>query len=169
MKPVYALYPDGYAAQRAVDSLRAAGVSDDEITVITSAPLEDFEFAHIGSKNRLWSIASFGGLAGLLSAAWLTWFTERDWPINVGNMAIVPWYANLIVVFELTMLGAILATVAALVITSGLLRRRPALYDPEVSNGKILVGLENPTLSDADIERALALESGITLKTVEQT
>lgn len=166
MKSVYALYSDGDSAQRAVDGLRAAGVSDEGITVISSAPMEDFEFAHIGSKNRLWYVASFGGLLGLLSSVWLTRYTERDWPINVGNMAIVPWYANLIVVFELTMLGAILATVITLIVTSGLLRRRPALYDPEVSSGKILVGIENPTLSDADLERALVVEPGITLKTV---
>jgi hypothetical protein len=70
-------------------------------------------------------------------------------------MPIVAWWPNLIVVFELTMLGAILATVATLVVSGGLLRRRPALYDPAVSDGKILVGVENAMRNTASIEQAL--------------
>lgn len=166
MKAVYALYPDGHSAQRAVDHLRAAGVTNDEITVISTAPMEDFEFSHIGAKNRMWHIASIGGVIGFLFSTWLTQYTSRDWPINVGNMAIVPWYAYLIPVFEMTMLGAIIATVVTLIVTSGLGRRRPALYDPEVSNGKILVGLESPRLSESDLQRALLIDPGIMLKSV---
>jgi hypothetical protein len=42
------------------------------------------------------------------------------------------------------MLGAIVATVITLLVTAGLpARRGKLLYDPEVTNGKILVGLED--------------------------
>ena len=167
MKAVYALYSDGHAAQKAVNGLRAAGVADNEITVITGEPMEDFEFSRIGHWNPLWYVASGGGLAGLLFSAWLTQFTENDWPINVGNMSTVAWWPNLIIIFELTMLGAILATVVTLIVTAGLLRRRPALYDPEVTNGKILVGLENPgERSMPDLEKALLTAPGVALKTI---
>ena len=67
--------------------------------------------------------------------------TELAWPLQTGNMPIVAWWPNLIVIFELTMLGAILATVLTLFITAGLVRRPPPLYDPEVTDGKILVGV----------------------------
>jgi ActD protein len=166
MKPVYALYSDGHAAQKAVDALRKAGLSDNEITVITGEPMEDFEFSHIGHRNPLWYVASGGGLLGLLFGTWLTRFTELDWPINVGNMSTVAWYPNLIVIFELTMLFAIVATIVTLVVTAGLLRRKPAFYDPEVTNGKIFVGVENPRGSMADIERALTTAPGVAIKTI---
>ena len=167
MKSVYALYADGNAAQKAVDGLRAAGFSDNEITVITGEPMEDYEFSRIGHKNPLFMVAAGGGLFGLLFSVWLTSFTERDWPINVGNMATVAWYPNLIVVFELTMLGAILATVITLVVTGGLLRRRPAFYDPEVTNGMIFIGIENPREgSMPQIESALLSTPGVSLKTL---
>ena len=167
MKAVYALYADGHDAQRAVNRLRAAGLTDQDITVITGAPMEDFEFSHIGHKNPLWYVASGGGLVGLLFSAWLTQFTEKDWPINVGNMSTVAWWPNLIVMFELTMLGAILATVASLIIGAGLARRRPALYDPEVTNGKILVGIENPRENAMpDLEKALRTKPDVALKTI---
>jgi ActD protein len=151
---MYALYDDGDAAQVAVDALRAGGVNDDEITVITSEPMEDYEFGSIDRRTRLWYVASAGGALGCLFAAWLTRFTEVAWPLPTGNMPIVAWWPNLIIVFELTMLGAILATVATLVITGGLARKMPALYDPAVSSGKILVGVAAPR-DRATVERAL--------------
>jgi hypothetical protein len=154
MSAIYALYDTGDAAQRAVNSLRNAGVADSAITVISDQPMEAYEFGEMNRATRIWYIASGGGLIGLVFAAWLTRMTELAWPLPTGNMPIVSWWPNLIVIFELTMLGAILATVATLLVTGELLRRRPALYDPQVSDGKILVGVDGPARAD-DVERAL--------------
>ena len=167
MKAIYALYSDGHGAQHAVDGLRRAGVPDTEITVISSTPMEDFEFSHINGKNRLWYVACLGGLIGLAGSIALTEYTSVDWPMNVGNMSTVAWWAYLVVIFECTMLAAILATVGTLIVTAGLLRRRPALYDPAVSDGKILVGLENPNESRIkELEAALLGSPGVALKTL---
>jgi ActD protein len=154
MSALYGLFDDGNAAQLAVDNLRAGGVNDDEISVITAEPMEDYEFGAIDRYNRLWYVASVGGVVGCLSAAWLTRMTELAWPLPTGNMPIVAWWPNLIVIFELTMLGAIIATVGTLIVTAGLGRRLPGLYDPAVSSGKILVGVAAPRDRVA-VERAL--------------
>ena len=163
MSGQYALYSDGESAQRAVNALRAAGVADADIAVISSEPMEDFEFAAINHRTLIWYIASAGGFVGLATGTWLTRMTELAWPLPTGNMPIVAWWPNLIVMFELTMLGAILATVATLMVTGGLLRRRPVLYDPEVTAGKILVGVQNPERAE-DIERALAAAGSTQIK-----
>ena len=68
MKAVYALYSTGDAAQRAVNSLRAAGYADDDITVISGAPMEEYEFSHIGRHSYQWYIACGGGLSDSCSA-----------------------------------------------------------------------------------------------------
>jgi len=154
MSAIYALYDTGDAAQRAVNSLRNAGIADSAITVISDQPMEAYEFGEMNRATRIWYIASGGGLIGLVFATWLTRMTELAWPLPTGNMPIVSWWPNLIVIFELTMLGAILATVATLLVTGELLRRRPALYDPRVSDGKILVGVENAARAE-EVERAL--------------
>jgi len=167
MKGMYGLYKDGFAAQRAVDSLRSAGVADNDITVISGAPMEDFEFSHINGQNRLWYVACAGGLIGFAIAYLLVTATSSAWPMNVGNMKTIAWWAFLVPVFEMTMLGAILATVGTLIVTAGLGRRRPVLYDPAVSDGKILVGIENPSQGKmGEVERALLVAPGITLKTI---
>ena len=167
MKGVYALYPDGHAAQRAVDGLRSAGVADDDITIISGAPMEDFEFSHIGGKGYMWYVACLGGLIGFAVSTGLAYVTETDWPLPTGGMPIVSWWPNLIIMFELTMLGAIIATVVTLIVTAKLGRRRPVFYDPAVSDGKILVGVENAGEGSLQkIERALRIGPDTQLKTV---
>lgn len=144
MKAVYGLYSDGGAAQQAVNRLRAAGIPDREITVLSSHPMEDYEFGNMDKANWLWWFACLGGLVGLTGGLLFTRHAETSWPIEVGGLPIVAWWPNLIVIFELTMLGAILATVIALVVTAFLPSRGCTLYDPEVTSGSILVGVEEP-------------------------
>jgi len=155
MSAVYALYSTPDAAQRAVDTLHAAGLGDDRITIVSGEPYEEYAFAHRDKATWMWHIAAAGGFAGLALATWLTRMTELAWPLPTGNMPIVSWWPNLIVMFELTMLGGILAAVITLLVTARLPSRRTALYDPEVMDGKILVGVQDPSEPMA-VERALA-------------
>jgi hypothetical protein len=143
VKAVYGLYTDGQSAQQAVNRVRAAGFATHQITVLSAQPMEDYEFGQVDKATWMWWIACVGGLVGMATAFGLAWLTETSWPINVGGLPIFAWWPNLIIIFELTMLGAILATVATLVVSADL-GRRSRLYDPEVSDGKILVGVENP-------------------------
>ena len=166
MKAIYGLYGDGQSAQQAVNRLRAAGLADREIIVMSAQPMEDFEFGHMDSKTWIWWIACAGGLLGMATAFGLSWITEMSWPINVGGLPTFAWWPNLIIIFELTMLGAILATVITLVVTAGL-GRRGGVYDPDVSDGKILVGVENPSESLAsELESALAAIHGAQIKSI---
>ncbi len=167
MKAVYGLYRDGQAAQQAVNRLRAAGIADRDITVISAQPMEDYEFGHMDKATWMWWLACLGGLIGMLVGFGLTWLTETAWPMDVGGLPIYAWWPNLIIIFELTMLGAITATVATLVVSALLPTRRRALYDPEVTDGNILVGVENPSpTSVSDLEMALSAPPGARVKTV---
>jgi hypothetical protein len=159
------MYPDADAAQRAVNGLRAAGIAEADITVMSGEPYEEQPFARRDAATWLWYIACAGGALGLMFSTWLTRMTELAWPLQTGNMPIVAWWPNLIVIFELTMLGAILATVTTLFITAKLPRRTPRFYDPEVTNGKILVGVENPVANSLPaLERALLAGGATELK-----
>jgi hypothetical protein len=88
VKAVYALYPDGQSAQQAVNRLRAAGITDRNITVISSEPMEDYEFGHMDSASWIWWIACAGGLLGMATAVALAYITETFWPINTGGLPI---------------------------------------------------------------------------------
>ena len=159
MKAVYGLYSDPEVAQRAVNNLRSAGVSDCDITVISSEPFEHFEFGHRDAKTAMPWIAAAAALAGMVTTYYLLGVSQMSWPLKTAGMPIVPLWTNLIIIFEMTMLSAIIATVITLLITAGLPSRGGKLYDPEVSDGYILVGVENA--SDAgSLERALTIKGG---------
>jgi len=114
----------------------------------------------------MWWIACAGGLLGMGTAFGLAWVTEMSWPINVGGLPTFAWWPNLIIIFELTMLGAILATVGTLVVSAGL-GRGSTFYDAEVSDGKILVGVANPAESAvAGLQIALGAQPGAQVKTI---
>jgi hypothetical protein len=165
-KAVYGLYPDGASAQQAVNRLRAAGFADRQITILSAQPMEDFEFGHIDKASWLWWIACGGGLLGMAAGFGLTWLTETSWPMDVGGLPVYAWWPNLIIIFELTMLGAILATAISLVVTAGLGRSR-GLYDPEVADGAILVGVEDPATDRVDqLRQALESPPGARIKTI---
>ena len=155
MKAVYGLYPDPEMAQKAVSNLRAAGVADADITVISSEPFEHFEFGHRDAKTAMPWIATAAGALGLLLTYYLLGASQRSWPLVTSGMPIVPTWTNLIIIFEMTMLSAIIATVITLAVTA-FFGDRGKLYDPEVSDGYILVGVENPA-DGAKLEPALAI------------
>jgi len=153
MTAVYGLFATPDAAQRAFDRLVAAGIPEGEITVMSSEPLEEYEFAKGDRKTVMPWIAVLGAAVGLTIAYFLTSLTQKAWAINTGGMPIVSMWTNLIIMFELTMLGAVFATVITLMRAARLPGRLPKLYDPQVSEGKVLVGV-----ASADASRLAAIE-----------
>jgi hypothetical protein len=167
VKAVYGLYDDGHAAQQAFNRLRATGIPPADITVLTAQPMEEFEFGNLDKATYMWWFACLGGVIGFLLAFGLAYVTEHGWEINVGGLPIFAWWPNLIIMFELTMLGAIIATTLTLIITALLPTRGRTLYDPEVTDGKILIGVENPSADAlADLERSLSAPPGARVKTI---
>jgi hypothetical protein len=125
-------------ALAALRELRRDGVPGSSITVMSSEPLhletED------GPKTRIAGFAITGGLIGAAIALLLTVWTSRRVGLVTGGMPIVSPWAFGIIVFELTALGAILATLGRMIFEAGLAKRRgPTDYDDAVADGKIVV------------------------------
>jgi Protein of unknown function (DUF3341) len=148
MKALYALYSDPDAAQRAVNSLKVAGsslgIAERQIVVITAEPFDGYDFSDEHSQTRIFLLASLGGICGGLFGFWFTRFTQFVYPLPTGGMPLAPHWTNGIVIYELTMLGAILTTVITFLITGSLPHFGEQLSDPEIWHGKILVGVTNP-------------------------
>jgi len=148
MNAIYALYPDPGSAQNACNALRRAGaelgVEPDKIVVVTSEPFEGYEFAAEHAKSHMFPLAALGGLGGASFGYWLTSFTQTSYPLTTGGMPIVTSWTNGIIIYEVMMLGAIVTTLITLLITAGLPNFKPALSDPEIWTGKILVGVTDP-------------------------
>jgi len=148
MNAIYALYSDPGSAQTAFDALRRAGsalgVDAGKIVVVTSEPFEGYDFSTEHAKTHMFPLAALGGLLGGSLGYWLASFTQTSYPLPTGGMPIVTTWTNGIIIYEMTMLGAILTTLITLLITAGLPNFKPALSDPEIWTGKILVGVTDP-------------------------
>jgi len=164
MTAIYGLYDKPEAAQRAYTSLTRAGIASRDITIVSGEPFEAFEFSHRDHSLILFRLAQMGGVIGFVLAVLLVLGTELAWPMDTGGMPVVAWWPNLVIIFEMTMLGAIVTTVISLLITAGLPNIKGALYDPAVSDGKILVGV--PGASDA-IRETLTASGASVVKVVD--
>src|SRR5437763_15248040 len=118
---------------------------------MASQPYEEYEFSQRYQQTWLFWIAAAGGALGLGVGVTLAYLTETLRPLVTGGMPIVAWWPNIIIMFELMMMGSILATVVSLLVTAELPTTASKIYDPEVSQGKILVGIEGPR--DQDLPR----------------
>ncbi len=169
MQAIYGLFSDRDAARRALATLTAGSaqlrLQPEKLVVISAEPLEEEGFGWQAQRTRMPWLALFGGIAGGAAGYGLATLTQRSYPLPTGGMPIVALWPTGIVVYELTMLGAILTTIISFLVTSGLPRRGRHLYDPEVTNGKILVGVPDPDRStQAEIERRLYQEGAEQVK-----
>jgi ActD protein len=141
---LYALYSDPEAAQRAFNSLRGAGIGVGKIAAISSEPFDEYEFGRTHASTPMPWLAALGGLLGGVGGYLLAALTQEAYPLPTGGMPIVTNWTNGIITYELIMLGAILTTVLTWLVGARLPNWFRELYDPEVSRGKILIGVVNP-------------------------
>ena len=155
---IYGLFHGPAAAQRGMDALRAAGVAREKIVVISDEPFEEYEFTQGESSKSMYRIAACGGIVGGTLGFLLARFmqTAYPFPLITGGMPLVaPWPTG-IVTYEVTMLSAIVTTVITLLATTGLPNWKPAVYDPEVTSGMVLIGVVDPSEeARADLETRL--------------
>lgn len=160
LKAIYALYSEPDSAERAFNSLRVRasglGIETRDIAVESSEPFDEHAFGRPETGTRMPWLAALGGVIGATSGFCLASWTQKAYPIPTGGMPIVTLWTDGIITYESTMLGAILATLFTLLVSAGLPNFRSRLYDPEISNGKILVGVINPPEgSRSELEKAL--------------
>ena len=166
MNVLYALYGDPATAQRAIDALHAASselkFDQLQIVIVSGEPHEGYDFADSNTSTRPYGWAVFGAAVGAVCGYLLTTLTQKAYPIYTGGMPITPAWTNGIIIYELTMLGAILTTLITLLRGAGLPNFKGVIKDPEIWMGKILVGVANPPKnSQLELETCL-LQAGAT-------
>jgi hypothetical protein len=164
MTTLYALYAEPEAAQRALNSLRAASLElkfdPRQIVVISGEPHEGYAFTDEHATGIPYAWAVLGAFVGGLSGYLLTTLSQKSYPIVTGGMSLTPAWTNGIIVYEMIMLGAILTTLVVLLVGAGLPNFKPVIRDPEIGAGKILVGVvDAPPGAQPELERYL-LQAG---------
>lgn len=124
-----------------IQSLKAESVSTANIDLFSEEPVEFREgILDRPSKMSLVSVlgaAIFGGLATSF-----VWWAQHNYAVNTGGMPTFSFWATGVISYEMTMLGAVLATFGWFLWESGLIGKRDKTAPvPEVAPGSIVLRL----------------------------
>jgi hypothetical protein len=159
-----AVFSDLAPAADAVEQLRALGVHDDCMNVISGVPVTEAMLGRPQQWSNVPRIAMGGAILGLSAGIFLAFIAPYayPYPIQVSTQAFVPGPPTVVVLFELTMLGMLLSTFLGVFLDSFFPNYRPMKYVPEISDGKIAIFVECKHVEEkkvTDLLKKLGAES----------
>jgi hypothetical protein len=139
-----ALFEDIDPAADAIEKLHGMGITDENINVISGVPVTHKMLGRPHPWTNVSRLALGGAVAGFMVGLFLNFGTPYLYNIHVGGQYITPVPPGLIIVFEMTMLFALLSTFLGVFLDSYFPNYRPMEYIPEISDGKIAVFFRCP-------------------------
>jgi len=134
-----ALFEDIDPAADAIEKLHEMGVTDDQINVISGVPVTHKMLGRPHPWTNVSRLALGGAVAGFAFGVFLNYGTPYLYHVPVGGQYITPIPPGMILIFEMTMLFALLSTFLGVFLDSYFPNYRPMEYIPEISDGKIAV------------------------------
>jgi hypothetical protein len=131
------LFNDPESAANAVSALKATGVRGVDIKILTDTPYPEGAFGEDTERHRLYVFPFVGACCGFSVGLLLTIATQLAYPIVTGGKPILSIPPMVHVIYEGSMLGAILFTVMGILFESRLPEFKTAPYDPRISEGYI--------------------------------
>jgi mono/diheme cytochrome c family protein len=122
---------------QALEQLKQSGITDEQITVISSIPYRSEMLGRPRPVKRVGPIALIGATLGLLSGLFLTVGIYLLYPLRQGGQPLIPVPPTLIVLFETTMLGTMIATIFGLLDSNLFPIFKRQIYDSRVTEGHI--------------------------------
>ena len=130
-------------ARSAIHQLLQSGVTVNDMEVMTCQPIHGAPFLPEKRQTKLRTWALGGAATGMVGGCALATISALNYPLVKGGMPIVaPWTVGLIT-YETTMLGAVLATLAGLLIELGLPNFKKLPYDESVTDGGVVVAVKS--------------------------
>ena len=132
-----ALFEDIDPAANAIEKLHEMGVTDDRINVISGVPIAHKMLGRPHPRTNVSRLSLGGAIGGFMFGLFLNFGTPNLYNVPVGGQYFTPIPPGLIIVFEMTMLFALLSTFLGVFLDSYFPNYRPLEYMPEISDGKI--------------------------------
>ena len=139
---VLGLFEETGSAAEAVSRLQKAGFPVSDLDILTGSPYPEGAFGEPPTRHRLYVFPFVGAACGLAIALLVTIGTQLGHPMVTGGKPLLSIPPMINVIYEGTMLGAVMFTVLGILFES----RLPGvghLYDARISSG--YVGVEIAT------------------------
>jgi hypothetical protein len=162
-----ALFEDIDPAAEAIEKLHQMGLSDEQINVISGVPVMERMLGRPLQWTNVSRLALGGAAGGFLFGAFLNWGTPMLYTVPVGGQPLLPIPPGIILLFEMTMLFALLATFLGVFLDSYFPNYRPLEYVPEVSDGKIAIFFKVPEGEQEKFTNALSKTGAESIRPAE--
>jgi hypothetical protein len=134
---VLGLYAKPEEAASAVAALHAAGYGPADLEVLTDSPYPEGAFGEPPPKHRLYAFTLVGAACGFVVGLLMTIAVQIAYPEVQGGKPLLSIPPMLNVIYEATLLGAIVVTVAGVIFESRLPDFSGDPYDPRIAEGMI--------------------------------
>lgn len=121
----------------AMDALKAGEYTEQEYELLTGTPYPEGTFGEAEPKHSLFRYPLIGAACGFIIGLILTSGTQLAYPLITGGKPVLSIPPMAIIMYEGTMLGAILFTVLGIIIESRLPRLFMGAYDTRITEGWI--------------------------------
>ena len=162
-----ALFEDLDPAANAIEKLQEMGVTDENINVISGVPIAHKILGRPHPHTNVSRLSLGGAIAGFAFGFFLNYITPYMYNVPVGGQYITPIPPGMILLFEMTMLFALLATFLGVFLDSYFPNYRPMEYVGEISDGKIGVFFKVAEGDQTKITDALSTLGAESIKPVE--
>tara|TARA_B100000029_G_scaffold241712_2_gene239010 strand:+ start:46096 stop:46617 length:522 start_codon:yes stop_codon:yes gene_type:complete len=138
-KDIMGVFADVDTAAEGARQLKSAGFVQDDYDVLTGNPYPEGAFGEHVKPNRLFVFALAGGFVGFAIAFLFTAATQTAFPLVTGGKPILAIPAMMIIMYEMTLLFAMIFTVTGVIFESRLPRPSGAgpVYDTRITLGYI--------------------------------
>jgi hypothetical protein len=147
------LFQDPEKVVVAMDELKKNDFPGEDLDIYSGTPYPEGAFGEVDPPHRLFMFPLVGALIGFSIGLLWTAGTQISYPLITGGKPLLSIPPMTIIMYENTMLGAIIFTVLGVLFESRLPKRDLGLYDDRITEGYI--GL----LVDCPEERAEQAET----------
>jgi hypothetical protein len=147
-----AIYADPRSAAEAVANLQSIGHAGVDLEVLTDSPYPEGAFGERPVHHHLYVFPIVGAVCGFIVGLLVAIGTQIAYPEIQGGKPLLSIPPMINVLYEATLLGAIVLSVAGVIFESRLPDLSGDPYDPRISEGFIGVLVRRP---GARVEQAL--------------
>ena len=136
-KSVLGLYTEEDSAADALDNLRDAGFEEGEYELLTGTPYPEGTFGEAEPEHHLFRWPLIGAACGFTGGLIITAGTQMAYPLITGGKPILSIPPMAIIMYEGTMLVAIIFTIIGIIFESRLPRLFMGAYSEKITEGHI--------------------------------
>lgn len=136
-KSVLGLYTEEDSAADALDNLRDAGFEEGDYELLTGTPYPEGTFGEAEPEHHLFRWPLIGAACGFTGGLIITAGTQMAYPLITGGKPILSIPPMAIIMYEGTMLGAIIFTIIGIIFESRLPRLFMGAYSEKITEGHI--------------------------------